>query len=441
MRASRSGNQNAIRFATTIVWSLCLALALLWGGTVAARPVLDYSGWIGRDAMTVAPPQTAFHDWQVAEAEANEIVESWKTEPVSIAWTRVQLDRYIKHKASPSRGARGLALMHVAMHDAYEVANTNKLDARLALSMAAARVLSYQFAAEERAFDRIAWSIAANVSKSPRDAIPDEARQALQLGLAVGERVVSHAESDGAQRGWNGARLQWYGDGRYYGPGSWEPTPPYFYYPPDEPFAPSWKAWVLTRNDRFRPVPPAYGSARFIKDLQEVVAVNAALTDDQRRIAKFWVDGHGSVTPPGHWNQIAIKAALQAKLEDAATLDLFTVLNIGLADTFIAVWEAKYHYWTIRPVTAAKKILNIDFTPEILTPPFPSYVAGHAGVSGAASRILGAWFPAQAQRFDAMAEEAALSRLYGGIHYRYDNDDGLALGRKVAQAVLDKMKK
>jgi membrane-associated phospholipid phosphatase len=429
-----TGNRSCILrgFLTALLWLAPFA-------ALQAKLILDYPQPLYSETILV-PPATAFHDWQAAEAEATVIVAAWKDEPVSLAWTRIQLARYVKHKAMPTRGARGLALMHVAMHDAYELALVRKRDPHVAVSMAAARVLGYQFMAEERAFDRIALAAAAQLAGTSRDQLPAATRDALQIGLAVGERVVQHAEADGAQRGWNGSRLQWYGDGRYYGPGSWEPTPPYFYYPPDEPFAPGWKTWVLKRADQFRPVPPSFGSPQFLKDLQELMTIHASRTDEQLRIVKFWVDGHGSVTPPGHWNQIAIDAVLEAKLDEAATLQLFADLNMALADAFIATWDAKYHYWTVRPVTAAKRVFGQDLVPPILTPPFPSYVSGHAAFSGAAARILGAYFPAQASRFDAMADEAAMSRLYGAIHYRHDNEDGLALGRKVAGEVLRKRK-
>ena len=107
-----------------------------------------------------------------------------------------------------------------------------------------------------------------------------------------------------------------------------------------------------------------------------------------------------------------------------------------MADTFIAIWDAKYHYWTMRPVTAAKKLLGIDLKPVLLTPPFPSYPSGHAGFSACAARILSHYFPKEAEKLDAMANEAAMSRLYGGIHFRFDDTDGLALGRRVAEATL-----
>jgi len=406
-----------------------------------ARPILDYPALDqdGLNAAPLEPPQSAFHAWETVRAEAARMVEGWASEPASLAWTRLQLGRYIKHKMMPTRGARGLALVHVAMHDALELARQRGLDAsegRLALSMAAAQVLGYLFVAEEKAFDRLAFSIAAQQTGRTPETLPPEACAALRLGLEVGQRVVRHAESDGAQRGWNGLRLQYYGEGRYYGPGTWEPTPPYFYFPPDEPFAPLWKPWTLARASEFRPRPPAYGSQRYVHDLQEVVNITQAISAEQVKIARFWVDGHGSVTPPGHWNQIAIDEALRAKLNDQAATRLFAQLNIALADAFIAVWDTKYHYWTARPITSARTVLGLNLKPTLLTPPFPSYVSGHAAFSGAAAQILGAQLPDRAVALSAMAEEAAHSRLLGGIHFRHDNDDGLRLGRQVAEKVL-----
>jgi membrane-associated phospholipid phosphatase len=175
---------------------------------------------------------------------------------------------------------------------------------------------------------------------------------------------------------------------------------------------------------------------KYVKDLREVIGINRTLTPGQLKIAKFWVDGHGSVTPPGHWNQIAIERVKAVHLDDAKTAELFAVLNVALADTFIAVWDTKYNYWTMRPVTAAKYLLGADLKPAILTPPFPSYPSGHAAFSGAAAQVLGTYFPKEAQHLRAMAEEAATSRMLGGIHFRADNEDGLALGRRVADKVL-----
>lgn len=382
-------------------------------------------------------PVSVFHDWEKARTEATAMMKAWQSEPPGLAWTRLQLAMHVKHKVSPTRAARGLALMHVAMRDAALAAQRCDQDAALAQSMAAAHVLGYLFNVEERSFDRIAFELAAQRRGHPRER-PDEASgRALSLGYEVGRQIAAYGDSDGAQHGWNGVRLQWYGEGRYYGPGSWEPTPQYFYFPPSEPFAPLWRTWVAVDYDATRPVPPQYGSPAYLKALQEVIDVQRTLTPEQRAIAKFWVDGHGSVTPPGHWNQIALDALAERPLADTRrTLDLFADLNMAMADVFIVSWEVKYRYWTVRPVTAAKQLLGTDFTPAILTPPFPGYVSGHAATSGAAARVLAHYMPERAERFTAQAEEAAMSRLYGGIHFRHDNEDGLVLGRRVADGVL-----
>ena len=426
----------SLKIHFTIRW-LCLCFGLNISGAACSETILKYSNNEFAHSELVVPA-TVFHDWLPAEIEAKKVISSWKTEPITLAWTRIQLDRYVKHKMMPTRGARGLALTHVAMHDAYDQAVARGQNPKLVVSMAIAQVLGYLFVAEEKAFDRLAFAIAAELSKSKPDALSNEVQNALALGKSIGEQVVKYGDADGAQKGWNGLRLQYYGEGRYYAPGTWEPTPPYFYYPPDEPFAPSWKLWVLNSASDFRPTPPSYGSPRYVQDLEEVLKIQENLNDDERKIARFWVDGHGSVTPSGHWNQIAIDEVLKAKLGERATIRLFAFMNIAMADTFIAVWDAKYHYWTARPVTAAKYMFAKDFKPLLLTPPFPSYVSGHAGFSGAAAQILGSYLPHRANEMRVMAEEAANSRLLAGIHFRHDNEDGILLGQKVAGRVIDK---
>lgn len=420
-----------------LIRMLILPFSLIISSAAYSETILKYTiGDFAHSELVV--PATVFHDRLSAEVEAKKMILSWQTEPLTLAWTRIQLDHYIKHKIMPTRGARGLALTHVAMHDAFDQAVARGQNPKLVVSMAVAQVLGYLFVAEEKSFDRIAFAIAAELSGSKPEALSNEVKSALALGKSIGEQVLKYADADGAQKGWNGLRLQYYGEGRYYGLGTWEPTPPYFYYPPDEPFAPSWKLWVLNSANEFRPTPPSYGSPRYMKDLEEVLKIQENLNEDVKKIARFWVDGHGSVTPAGHWNQIAIDEVLKAKLSERATIRLFALMNIAMADTFIAVWDTKYHYWTARPVTAAKYMFAKDFKPLLLTPPFPSYVSGHAGFSGAAAQILGSYLPHRANEMRVMAEEAANSRLLAGIHFRHDNEDGILLGQKVAGRVIDK---
>lgn len=422
----------------------CMFVLLLPASFLMAQTrlptILNYTLTSDSNSVNPLAAQSAFHNVDTAAVEARKIQTAWQNEALTVPWTRLQLERYVKHKISPTRGARGLALVHVAMHDAYLIAVDKKLEPKIAVSIAAAQVLGYLFVAEEGQFDRIVFSIVDDLAKSAITASKDDTRGAIAIGLQIGKSVVAHAEMDGAQKGWNGLRLQYYGEGRYFGPGTWEPTPPYFYYPPDEPFAPGWRPWVLEQANEFRPTPPSYGSSRYLKDLDEVISTKENLTAEQNKIAKFWVDGHGTITPAGHWNSIAIEEVKLARLDDKSTIQMFALLNIAMADTFIAVWDTKYHYWTARPSTAAKYVLGNEFKSTLITPPFPSYVSGHAGFSGAAARVVSAYLPLRAKVLDAMAGEAANSRLLAGIHFRHDNEDGLVLGRMVADKVLKKLK-
>ena len=374
--------------------------------------------------------------------------------PATVPWTELVLAEFVKHKTSPNRAARGLGLVHVAMHDALVLSDRLCRDrppspgadparscvshhADSVVAAAAARVLRYLFVAEESYFDRLALELGA---RSVASGLTTEAavQAGLALGAGIGQRVVDYAESDGTARGWNGLRLEWYGEGRYYGPGAWEPTPPYFYYPPEEPFAPTWKTWLMSRPDQFRPTPPRFGSERYMRELLEVRSVLDRGTDDQKREAAFWADGRGTMTPPGHWNHIALALVARGAPGDSLRVaTIFARLNQALADTFVAAWECKYAYWTARPITAARYLLGVELEPVILTPAFPSYVSGHAAFSGAAATVLGSYFPEASSELTRMAEEAAMSRLYAGIHFRFDNEDGLALGRKIGALAVE----
>ncbi len=117
---------------------------------------------------------------------------------------------------------------------------------------------------------------------------------------------------------------------------------------------------------------------------------------------------------------------------------MLALLNTAQTDAFIACWDAKFTYWSMRPVTAIHASLDASWLPLIATPPFPSYVSGHSTTSGAASTVLAHVFPDQADLLAGLADEAAVSRLYGGIHYASDNAAGLALGRLVGAAALER---
>jgi hypothetical protein len=200
------------------------------------------------------------------------------------------------------------------------------------------------------------------------------------------------------------------------------------------------------------PPPPAYSEApgsAFHAEAMEVVETSRSLTEEQRLMARFWSDDPMlSPTPPGHWVYIALDL-LDAEGADAArTAEVLARLGIGMADAFIANWRVKYRDNLLRPVTYIRRVIDPEWEPILITPPFPEYPSGHSTQSGAAEVVLSALYgadtaftdstheadglaPRDYASFRAAAEEAALSRLYGGIHFRSAIARGLDQGRCV----------
>ena len=329
-------------------------------------------------------------------------------------WIEFELSAIASHRTNPPRAARGLAHLSAAMYGAALAGGAHRDDA---VAGAAATVLLYLYPDEATRINALA------------DELADIDSPAFAFGRLVGRLLVARARSDGSDAVWTGTPPV--------GAGFWIPTPPGFIYPPLEPLAGTWRTWNLNNGSQFRPgAPPAYGSPTFLAELNEVYDVSQSLTDEQRRIADFWADGPGTATPPGHWNAIAVELVTADDWSTLRASRLFAVLNTAQADAFIACWNAKYTYWSLRPVTAIRRLIEPSWLSYIVTPPFPSYVSGHSTTSGAAATVLGAFFPERAEALDGMAEEAAVSRLYGGIHFRSDNEAGLELGRRVGAVAL-----
>jgi membrane-associated phospholipid phosphatase len=336
-------------------------------------------------------------------------------------WIEFELNAIASHATHPPRAARALANVSVAM---YKAARTGDGAPDDAVAGAASTVLAYLYPDQGAQIQALAGQVA------------DVGGKGFAHGQVVGRAQVAHARSDGSDNVFAGSIPV--------GLGFWVPTPPAFIQSPLEPLAGTWRTWNLHKGSQFRPgPPPAYGSDAFMDEVQEVYEVSQTLTADQKRIADFWADGARTVTPPGHWNRIAIDLIRAAGWPTLRATLLFAALNSAQADAFIACWDAKYTYWSMRPVTAIRDPRFVhdskarDWLSYIVTPPFPSYVSGHSTTSGAASTVLAAFFPQQAGELTAMAEEAAASRLYGGIHFRSDNEAGLELGRRVGAVALD----
>jgi membrane-associated phospholipid phosphatase len=211
-------------------------------------------------------------------------------------------------------------------------------------------------------------------------------------------------------------------------PGCWvaNPTPPAF------ATLGQAKPFFLVSNNQFRPAPPpAFGSAAFLADLAEVRQIADTRTSEQDSIAKYWALPAGTVSAQGYWNVLGSELAMRYHLTERKAARALALMNMAAFDGIIASHEAKYHYWLIRPVQADPRIVT-----TFPTPPHPAYPSAHSCSSGALAGVLAAAFPSEARRVAAVAEESSLSRLYAGIHYRFDMEAGLVLGRAVAAKAL-----
>ena len=201
------------------------------------------------------------------------------------------------------------------------------------------------------------------------------------------------------------------------------------------------------------PPPPTYSedqASAFYAEALEVYEARKNITEDETAIARFWADDAMlSKTPPGHWIHIAMNALQKEQADAARSVEVLARLGIGLADAFIGCWEAKYQYNLLRPVSYIRRVMDPKWEPILLTPPFPEYPSGHSTQSGAAAEVLTHLFgedyafvdnaqddeglPSRSfASFRAAAQEAGISRLYGGIHFRAAIVNGLEQGRCIA---------
>jgi hypothetical protein len=177
--------------------------------------------------------------------------------------------------------------------------------------------------------------------------------------------------------------------------------------------------------------PPSTSSERFKQDLAEVKQVTSHLTNEQLAIAQKWNDGAGTYTPPGHWNAIATSYVAKANMSEVRAARAFALLNLAMHDAGVACWATKFKYFNPRPTQMDRTIKTV-----IGLPNFPAYPSGHSTFSASAATVLSYLFPEGAASFDAMSDEAGVSRLYGGIHYRSDIENGKAHGKVVGADVV-----
>lgn len=302
------------------------------------------------------------------------------------------------------------------------------------------------------------------VAQARAERIDEEVIEAsLHYGEAVAAHVLAWAAEDGIKAARAAPRLEIQRE-----PGLWIPTPPAYM----DPVEPNWgtiRPFALDSPDQFRPIPPVpydmTEGSEFYDLMMEVYDAGEQLTPEQREIAAFWdcnpfaleSIGHMMVaakkmSPGGHWIGIAriVLRDLDASLLRSA--EAYARVGMATSDGFISSWDEKYHSVRVRPVTVIQELIDPEWMPVLQTPPFPEYTSGHSVISMAAAEVLTAMFGDQVNYVDdtevpfglptrsfksfyQAAQEAAISRLYGGIHYRDAIDVGMLQGSQVGKMV------
>jgi membrane-associated phospholipid phosphatase len=193
---------------------------------------------------------------------------------------------------------------------------------------------------------------------------------------------------------------------------------------------PGVRPWFLTSASQFRPgPPPAFGSGDFNAALAAIRDFSDHPTTAHSAIAAFWALGVGTPTAAGFWLERAGEEIATHGLSEREATHLYALLSATINDATIGCWEAKLTYWLIRPWKADIAIVPLG---SVGRPNHPSYPSGHSCVSSSAGEVLSTWFPERRAHFEAMVEEAGLSREVSGIHYHFDITAGRDLGLHVA---------
>ena len=382
-----------------------------------------------------------------------------------IHWNNVLLNSIREERTPPPAASRKMAIAHIAIYDAVNsIAQTHEpylffmpapadlpLDA--AIAAAAHTALSATFPQFRATYDQELADSLNQIPDGPNEDV------AVWLGQAAANAILVARSSDLD-------KAVPIGSPPAAGAGVWKPTPSAF-----APYLlPGWSAmptFAMRSPNQFNASgPPRLKSEQYARDFNRVKSigrkVSLSRTADQTQIALFWADGPGTATPPGHWNEIAQQVAAEWGLPTVQNARLFALLNITLADAAIAAWNMKFEYYLWRPVTAireadldgnAKTQKDVSWEPLINTPPFPGYVSGHSTFSSSAATLLKLFFgtdkvafttssdglPGVSRPFHSFSDaaaEAGQSRIYGGIHFDFDDKDGQKAGKQLANYIF-----
>jgi membrane-associated phospholipid phosphatase len=366
----------------------------------------------------------------------NKVIDFWSSVPATQRWTDVAISLIAQNGINSRRRNRIHAIVHTAMYDALVAAYHAKYtynrkppsvvandlipaatvsadpsypSEHAAIAAAAAGTLTYLFPKEEKSLAAMAQE--ADVSRLLAGTnYRSDVDAGSALGKAVAEKAIARASTDGSDAKFTGTIPT--------GPGYWIGTDPL------EPMAGTWKPWLMTSGSQFRPGPPlAFGSPEYKAQLAEVKRINASVTPTERAIATFWATMSGAI-----WHGVAYSLIARDGVSTPCAARIMALLTATQMDATVALSDAKYVYWTIRPWMVDPSIHAI-----IPDPNFPGYPSGGATEWTAASEVLAYFFPQDAGRLRYMAAEGVISRLYAGVHFRFDLESGQEIGRRLGQ--------
>ena len=296
----------------------------------------------------------------------------------------------------------------------------------------------------------------------------DVFNNSISYGKQIADHIIAWAEHDNYKQTRSFARYALTNDDA-----SWKPTPP-AYMKAVEPHWNQMRTFVIDSAQQFRPQPPTVFShdpkSQFFKEALAVHDIGMQLSGEQVQVANFWdcnpykmnLNGHvmyatKKISPGGHWMNITRLACREKGFIVMQSLETYACLSITIADAFISCWDEKYRSKVIRPETYINKYIDGSWMPLLQTPPFPEYTSGHSVLSNASAVILTKIFgdnfnytdsteaefgiaPRHFSSFNQAAEEAAISRFYGGIHYMPAIINGAEEGRLIGNFMLEKIK-
>jgi membrane-associated phospholipid phosphatase len=339
----------------------------------------------------------------------------------TLVWQEQTRSLVAANPVSPMAAGRLFAAVSVAQRRAIqdlegENGGRAQLEAnRGAIASASSRVLGFFFPG---AASMLEQKVVEQGEASPGDVHPHFTR-GVAIGQQAGAAMIQRLQNDGFTAQWTGTVPT--------GPGLFVPLAS----PPAAIMLGTTKPYFLTAGSQFRAAPPpAFGSAEFLTDLDEVLTRAQNKTPEEMALILFW-DALPRPNPIGRWNITTATYVAENNLDDLEATRVFALTHAAIFDAMIGCWDSKYHYWYIRPSQA-----NPAIPLPIGLPNHPSYPSGHSCVSAAAGRVLAQFFPSHTTELNNMVADAGLSRILAGIHYRFDVTAGQVLGRSVANWVI-----